>query len=321
MPDMGLQRRELLIGLGAAALIGPAVATPAAPRDERWTDARRQREVPLRLRLPAGEGPAGLVIYSHGLGGDLDAGTRWAKAWQQAGLAVLNLQHAGSDRAIFRGGMGGARAAANVEQLLARCEDVVFVLDRLAQLQQEPGWQRLRLDAIGMAGHSFGAQTTLVLAGRRFAGGASLGEPRLRAFAAFSPAVGGARDKLPAEAYSGIGAITRPLLCLTGSLDGDPLSGERSGHYRRQVYEALPPGAKAELWLEGADHMSFGGGLADRPLLRRAAQTRAAEPGHQALIARISSDWWRAWLLGDAQALEALRLPAGLATGDEWRQG
>ncbi len=272
-------------------------------------DPRRQRSLPLRLRLPAGEGDCPLILFSHGLGGNLDAGELWARAWQAAGFAVLQLQHAGSDSALLRQGPRALRRAANGEQLQARCADVGFVLDTLAQRSGETPWRRLRLEAVGMAGHSFGAQTTLALAGRLFADGRSLSEARLHAFAAFSPAVGEA-------GAASLRAIRRPLLGLTGSLDGNPLGAEERGDYRREVFDALPAGAKAELWLDGADHSTFGGASERRPLQRRPAEAQAQAARHQALIAQVSSAWWRARLLGDT-----MRSPQGLGPRDEWRVG
>jgi len=128
-----------------------------------------------------------------------------------------------------------------------------------------------------------------------------------------------------------LGAITRPLLCLSGSLDGDPL-GDATNHaratggdWRRAVYDALPPGDKAELWLDGADHRVFGGmDLEHLPprLRQRPAAAVAQTARHQALIAAATTDWWRAQLLGDAAARERLaRPPATLGAQDDWRRG
>ncbi|SEK79623.1 Predicted dienelactone hydrolase [Roseateles sp. YR242] len=303
-----------------------------------WHDARRSRDVPWRLRLPtppatgsaavaestAAAGQIPLIIFSHGLGGSLDGGTEWGQAWAAAGMATLHLQHAGSDRAIWAGGLRGVKAAASVEQLVARCLDVRFAVEQLLQLQQtrDTAWARIRPDALGMSGHSFGAHTTLAVAGRRFPVrlAAELAEPRFKAFTAFSPAAGVSPE--------GLRAITRPMLCLTGSLDGDPLGQERSGNYRRAVYDTLPPGAKAQLWLEGADHMTFGGngepgaGLGQRLAGRRrpeAPQTLAAH--HAAVIRSVTTDWWRAHLLDDSAAMARLRSPQGLKGEDSWQQG
>lgn len=300
-----LTRRSLLLSLALPAL--PALAR-AEPRDLLWTDEARQRRLPLRLRLPEGKGPVPLVLFSHGLGGNLDAGTDWALAWAQAGIATLHLQHPGSDtQALREGGLRGLRAAASGEQLQARALDVRFVLDELQRRASE--YPRLRLDAVGLAGHSFGAHTTLAVAGQF----AALADPRPLAFAAFSPS--------PPRRGAGFEGVRRPVLCLSGSEDGNPLGEEKTGDYRRAAYEALPPGDKAELWLDGADHMSFGGQQRRRGLRPRAGGAAAQAERHTALIAAISSDWWRAQLLKDPDARQRLAgRPAGLAAADDWRR-
>ena len=300
---MLIARRTLLLSLAL-----PALAQASA--DFRWTDAARQRTLPLRLRLPAGSGAVPLVLFSHGLGGNLDAGTAWAEAWAQAGIATLHLQHPGSDSAVLReGGPGALRAAASAEQLQARALDVRFVLDELARRAAE--FPRLRQDAIGLAGHSFGAHTTLAVAGQF----AALADPRPRAFAAFSPS--------PPQRGAGFEGIRRPVLCLTGSLDGNPLGEQRSGDHRRAAYDALPAGDKAELWLDGADHASFSGHAPTRGWRgrRRPGAAREQAERHEALIAAVSTDWWRAQLLGDAAARQRLaRGPETLHAADAWRR-
>lgn len=93
------------------------------------------------------------MLYSHGLGGSRDGGAAWGQAWADAGIAVLHLQHPGSDSDTLRNGLAALRAAASAEQLLARVRDVRFVLDeveRQAAAGVEP-WRSLRLDALGLA--------------------------------------------------------------------------------------------------------------------------------------------------------------------------
>lgn len=334
-----MKRRHLLLLPACTALAGPAAAeglrerlaqrrapaVPAQPGDFAWTDATRQRRIPLRLRLPDaafGETPCPLVLFSHGLGGDLGAGSLWSEAWAAAGIATLHLQHPGSDRAVLKGGLRALRAAADAEQLQARALDVRFVLDELARRAAE--FTRLRLDRIGMAGHSFGSHTTLAVAGQRFPRGVSLADARPRAFAAFSPAPPAGGDAAAAFA-----SLQRPVLCLTGSLDGNPLGLHRQGDahggaWRRAVYDALPAGDKAELWLDGADHMSFGGQVVGEAMARlreRDPRASAQAARHAALIGAVSADWWRAQLLDDPTARARLAAPpAGLQAGDAWRR-
>jgi predicted dienelactone hydrolase len=309
-----------LIGAMGASLLPRAAATQGPTRsDDTWLDARRARALPLRLRWPAGDAPCAAMVYSHGLGGSRDGGDVWGRAWAATGFLVLHLQHPGSDTEALRGGVAALRAAASAEQLAVRVADVIFVLDEIERRAQrgDPPWSRVRADAIGAAGHSFGARTVQALAGQRFTGvpAARLAEPRLKAFVALSPSMG--RD--PALPEHGFGGVARPFLCVTGSLDGDPLGGERSGDHRRRVYDGLPAGRRALLWLDGADHMTFAGNAEQRlrarfgPLKREGVAIER-EAVHHAIVARTTTAWWRAQLLG-----EPLRAPEGLGAADHWR--
>ncbi len=314
---MDRHRRAWLAGIAALAA-GQAcnaacAAAPAAAQHGAWTDARRSRELPWRLRLPATPEPWPLVLYSHGLGGNRDGGDAWGEAWCDAGIAVLHLQHPGSDSETLRRGPRALQAAATPQQLQQRAHDVRLALDEVARRAaagQTP-WRGLRADAIGVAGHSFGAITAQAVAGQRYPVAADLADPRPRAFVALSPSSTRARP----DAFAG---ITRPFLVITGSLDGDPFGGFDSGEPRERVYHGLPPGRRALLWLDGADHMSFAGNRERRVRLQRERVAREREDAHHALVARISSDWWRAHLLGDERALAALRAPAGLSPQDRF---
>ncbi len=299
---------------------------PATPEalDEAWTDETRQRRLPLRIRWPDGPGPHPLLLFSHGLGGSRLGGAVWGQAWRDAGFVVIHLQHPGSDSAVWVRGLRALQAAATAQQLLARVADVKFVLDEVQRRHALAGnqWARVRLDAIGMSGHSFGARTVAALAGRRYAvAGAALADGRPRAFMAFSPSLG--RGGLSAaEAFGG---VKRPFMVLTGSHDGDPFGAYTDGGPRWQVFEGLPSGAKAGLWLQGADHFTFAGQaeLQQRMgvLGQRHDDAVRLQDRHHAAIAAISTAWWRATLLGDVDAAAQLKMPASLAAGDRWQQG
>jgi len=299
--------------------------------DELWTDTARQRAVPVRIRWPATHlpVPAGgrpVVLFSHGLGGSREGGSVWGEAWAAAGFVVLHLQHAGSDWDAVRHAAsrltdrGALQALGNAEQLLARLHDVVFALNEIEHRHHNgisPAWADVRPHAVGMAGHSFGAHTTLGMAGQAYPGKSPLAEQRLAAFAAFSPALPMAGD--PRTAFA---AVSRPTLCLTGTLDGDVVGNGSTPERRRAVFDALPVGHKALLVLQDADHMTFGG-QGGRPLadLRRNAAARKTQTAHHAVVAALTTDWWRANLSGDAAAQSRLTHPVGLGPMDQWQTG
>lgn len=326
----GPSRRRVLHGLGVALALGAArvqATDGAQASDETWNDARRQRALPLRIRWPdaqrhGGERP--LVLFSHGLGGTVEGGAVWGEAWCDAGFVVGHLQHPGSDLPAVRAAASsfsdqvGLRAAAGARQLLDRLGDVAFVLDEV-QRRRAAGqgeWARVRPVRVGLSGHSFGAHTTLGMAGQRYPGMEPIQDTRLAAFIALSPSLPALGD--PVRAFA---AIQRPLLAITGTRDQDVIGSGATPERRMQVFAALPAGGKAQLVLQDADHMSFAGQVGRATeIVPRAALSRERQPAHHTLVAAITTDWWRATLLDDAAARDRLRAPPGLAAGDRWEQ-
>lgn len=317
----------------AFAAAGPALAAaPPVPheqagsvtavvRDLRWTDLSRQRTLPLRVRMPAGDGPVPVILFSHGLGGSVDAGQFWAEHWASHGFAVLHLQHPGSDESAWKDAKRPAQAlreAASAEQLMARAADVKFVLDELERrrvaavaVSPDDAWvQRLDLQRIGLSGHSFGAATTQAIAGQSYGRrGPALMDSRPRAFVAFSPS---GRDATATR----FAQVTRPLLALTGSADGEVGMGLGvPPAQRRAVFDALPPGDKVLIWLTDADHMIFGGSP------RRSGAAWNTNPGpaldalHGRIVRATTLAFWRAYLMDDADAYRWLLQQAGSYVG------
>ena len=324
-------RRQALVtaaGLVATSLAFSQVqAQTPAYTDETWQDPRRRRAVPVRIRRSQGTAPADgwpVVLYSHGLGGSRTGGEVWGRAWADAGFLVMHVQHAGSDLDAVRSAVSSfrdktaLRTLSSADQLSARLEDVVFVLDEIARRKTiDKAWRFVRADAVGMAGHSFGAHTTLGVGGQSYPGHAGIREPRIAALVALSPTLPARGDA--AQAFA---AITRPTLCITGTLDDDVVGNGATADKRAGVFAALPQGNKAMLLLKDADHMSFGGQTERaRGILPREAATTQLQPQHHALVARITTDWWRAYLLGDADAKARLQKPQGLAALDTWQTG
>jgi predicted dienelactone hydrolase len=317
-----LTRRHLL----QSGLVFTATRAWSAPQSLAWQDPARGRELPLLLRLPGSPGPWPWVLYSHGLGGNREGGWVWGQAWADAGFAVLHLQHPGSDSTTLRQGLRALRAAASAEQLNQRVADVVFVLDEVARQAARGAapWSQLRLDAVGMAGHSFGARTTQSIAGERLPVPGGGVDARPKAFVALSPSA--PRQGSLQQAF---GAIRRPMLLATGSNDGDPFDAFTTGEPRAGVYQGLPEGQRALLWLQGADHMSFAGGtprvLPRLGPFKRVGDAAELESQHHALLARISTLWWRQHLSADADAAAQLReiqaQRRGLAAGDRLELG
>jgi predicted dienelactone hydrolase len=280
--------------------------------DAVWTDAGRQRAVPVRIRLPDGTGKVPVVLFSHGLGGSLDSGTDWTESWAAAGLASITMQHSGSDRSILATGI---LSGMSPMQLIARAKDVTFVLDEIGRRKTEGKCNLARIDMsrIGMSGHSFGAMTTLAAIGQHYALPAAqdLADARIKAAIAFSP-YPPMRSHDDAAAF---GAIRIPFMTVTGTADVAQITPGVTAADRERPYRAVPPGDKYLLVLAGANHMQFNG--QDR--LRDGTKP---DPHVRALTISATTAFWRATLLGDPDAAhwmaDSMGLRRQLAVGDRF---
>ncbi len=293
--------------IACIALLTSSVAAHAAAPGQlcetSWTDpVRENRQVPVRIRIPAGTGRVPLVLFSHGLGGSLDSGTDWAEAWAKAGIAVINIQHAGSDRGILR--RGGWLTAMSSAQLFARAADIHFVLDQVERHARVGTCDLTRIDLsrVGMSGHSFGAITTEAVSGERYAKARfeSLADARIKAAIAFSPSP--PRQGDDATAFAG---IHMPFFSVTGTADSVAITPWIKPEDRQRPYRAMPPGGKYLLVLDGANHMEFNG----QDTLRDGMKP---DPHVRAVTIAATTAFWRATLLGDDAAHRWLASASGL---------
>jgi predicted dienelactone hydrolase len=140
-----------------------------------WRDDTRSRDVPVKIYYPKGEGKAlPVILFSHGLGGSREGYAYLGRHWASYGYVCVHIQHMGSDESVWKGQAqpmeSMKKAVADPQNALNRPLDVHFVLDRLEKLQGEEGPLKGRMDLtrVGMAGHSFGAYTTMAVAGQTF---------------------------------------------------------------------------------------------------------------------------------------------------------
>lgn len=287
--------------------IGEAHAAPPISLCEGvWLDPVRGRSVPVRIRMPASTGKVGVILYSHGLGGSLDAGAIWAHAWAEAGFAVINLQHPGTDSTIF--GKPGFRSALNAEQLISRARDVQFVISELGRRTLEGRCDLARIDPkrIGVAGHSFGAQTVQAIAGQSFpiAIEPPLGDPRVRAAVGLSPS-----PPLAGSPQAAFSTIRIPFLSITGTEDALPFVTPITALQRQEPFRHMPPGDKYLLVLNGGTHEMFAG-QAVRTMLNG-----QPTPHIRDTVIATTIAFWRATLDDDRAALRWLQSPEGLRAG------
>lgn len=310
-----------LVGCARAGGYDP-MARPAvpvvSPVDLEFTDAARERKLPVRVWMPpANERPAPVVLFSHGLGGNREAASYLAGHWSARGYAVVCLQHPGSDDAIWKEARAGERMtavnrAASGGNLLLRAADVPAVLGQLEKWNKEKEhvlYSRLDMKRCGMSGHSFGAMTTQLLAGQTILG-KSFTDPRIKAAIAFSPSPPRAGD-----AQSAFADVRMPVMLMTGTLDDSPV-GNTTPEQRRLVFPALPDGDKYELVLDQARHNAF----SDR---RRPGAIAPRNPNHHKVILALSTAFWDAYLRGDPAAkawLAGDRPQAIMEKADLWRK-
>ena len=127
-------------------------------------DSRRDRVFPVELYLPQtdSEELLPLIVISHGLGSDLTTFAYFAEHLASHGFAVAVPEHPGSSASQIEALLGGLKSDVTPpEELIDRPLDIKFLLDRLAS---QYGTQ-IDTNNVGAIGQSFGAYTTLALAG------------------------------------------------------------------------------------------------------------------------------------------------------------
>jgi predicted dienelactone hydrolase len=256
----------------AAVLAATALSSLRAWADESplfntmefdWADAKRQRAVPVRLYWPnAVSAQVPLVVFSHGIGGSRRGYSYLGQHWASHGIASLHLQHVGSDRNLWFGNplglVGRLQDAAQASEAIERPRDLRFALD---QLLASPLGERIDTQRIVAAGHSYGANTTLLAAGARVqreGQRVDLHDERLRAAVLLSapPFYG------EAEPSRILGAVKMPTLHITATGDVIRIPGYWSGAEDRiAVFDAIGSQPKALAVFAGGSHSMF----TDRP--------------------------------------------------------
>ncbi|MBL0122474.1 MAG: alpha/beta fold hydrolase [Betaproteobacteria bacterium] len=231
-----------------------------------WQDGSRDRSVPARLYLPViGNGiaahPVPLVVFSHGIGGSREGYKYLGRFFAANGYASLHLQHVGSDRQLWFGNpfslLSRLNGAAQESEAINRVRDLSFALDQL--LASDIG-ARVDRERIIAAGHSYGANTTMLAAGaqvERDGRMLPLRDARIKAAILLSaPPFYGADNTGRI-----LGAINIPTLHITATDDEIVIPGYRSGLTDRlDVYQAMGNGhaaPKALAVFKGGSHSIF----------------------------------------------------------------
>jgi dienelactone hydrolase len=232
-----------------------------------WQDATRDRAVPVRLYMPdvtaTSSVPVPLIVFSHGLGGSRNGYQYLGRFWASQGYASLHVQHIGSDNSLWRGNPLGLTmrlaSAAQDSEAMARAKDVSFALTELLAMPSMAG--RLDANRIVAAGHSYGANTTMLLVGaavpRKTDAGnevLNLRDPRIKAAMLLSAP--------PFYGYGNpaaiLGAVALPTLHITATGDEIMVPGYGSGFEDRvNVFNAMGDARKTLVVFTGGSHSIF----------------------------------------------------------------
>jgi dienelactone hydrolase len=266
-------RRQFLKRLPAAGL---AVAAPSLAfyplhgfasaakfqiHDLDWVDDARERPVPARLYQPiasSSAAPAPLIIFSHGIGGSRLGYSYLGSYWASHGLASLHVQHVGSDRSIWFGNpfnlVSRLQEAAQEKEALARVFDLRYALTKIFS---DPLGQTINPNQIIAAGHSYGANTTLLASGARVNRDdmpVELSDSRITAAIVISaPRFYGQKS-----VDSILQPVRLPTLHITATEDNIQIPGYFSGYADRlAIFEAIGSERKALAVFEGGSHSMF----------------------------------------------------------------
>ncbi len=198
-----------------------------------------------------------LVVFSHGLGGSNNAFEIECAYWASHGYVVVVCEHLDSMRhPELRASL---RRLSRSKRWERRVLDQKLVIDRVeewAQAVEGLGADQVDLDRIATAGHSYGAQTAVLMAGgrvERYEGSALLGfaEERVDIAIPISPQGPGQAGFADASWSE----LRIPALFITGTHDEshDGFTPEN----RTVPFRNAPAGDKHLLVIDGATHSSF----------------------------------------------------------------
>lgn len=271
-------------------------------------DRERPRKLSVKVYYPKTGGPFPVIVFSHGFGADKDAFGPIGKHWASHGYVVIHPSHddgigrtrGGAASELDESANGGRRSGLtaklnNPTIISGRVEDLVLVLDRLEELPKlNPGLSgKLDLKTIGIAGHSFGAYTTMLIGGVTVDLGGEKGksflDKRVKCILPIS-AQGTGQQGLTEKSYD---ALKLPMLTITGTRDRGV--GGQAVDWRMEPFRYSPKGDKYLVVIEGAGHVSFGGGL------------RGRDDGVTEVVKLCSTHFWDAYLKDSASAKNYLQ--------------
>lgn len=274
-------------------------------------DAARNKDLHVRIFYPVTQGKYPVIVFSHGAGGSQDCCESLTRHWASYGYVTLQPTHDDSIVQRRKGGDEALRFPQAVREALknpalweSRPRDISFLLNTLPDLQERVGGlsDKLDMDRIGVAGHSMGSYTAEAVGGALVDlpghAATSFSDPRAKAILCLSPQ-GPSQFGLAAHSFD---KITLPFMGITGSLDS--LGPVASPAWHKIPFERSQPDDKYELFITGANHMSF---ITAETLLPARSSQAAAILGY---TNSASLAFWDAYLKDDPAAKQFLQSDA-----------
>lgn len=220
-------------------------------------DNDRNKDVQVTIEYPTRGGPHPLILISPGFGGTNRGYIALSSYWAANNYVVIRLNH--GDRTANVENAEDIWAKATPADWRNRVRDVTFVLDSIDSLTKRfPELEgKIDMTKIGVAGHSYGAQTAMLATGvRTFPGAVSYGDPRIKAVVAMSPQGPSDSRGLTSESWA---ELRVPALFMTGTRDKGTTDLE-TPQWRAESFKLSPAGDKWLVTVEGAGHATFSGG-------------------------------------------------------------
>lgn len=276
-------------------------------------DTARAKDLDIAIGYPSRGGPFPVIVFSHGYGVTPQLYEPLVSYWTANGYVVIRPAHAdaGALREMMRDAVREAfdqpaPGDRNRRQQPApqappaerqkfrpnpmetiwekqrepewrdRVADVRLVIDSLTELENRFPELKGKMDhaRIGVAGHSYGAFTTMLISGARTFSNPQLQpvDPRVRAAVAMSPQGPSTVRGLTDQSWS---QVKIPIMYMTGTDDQGALEGEDAA-WRKKAYELSPVGDKYFVLFRGGRHASFTGQSTGAFALTRPAQNDPA---------------------------------------------
>lgn len=266
-------------------------------------NANQGRDLELSAVYPSsGGGKFPVVIWSHGAFGSKDSYAPLADFWASHGYIVIRPTHQDSSE---NGTFPSLKNIFAFREWDVRPAEISLIIDHLDEIEKKaPGLAgHIRAGAVGMGGHSFGAQTAELLSGAKARGGflnkdrqKNFSDSRIKAFMMVS--LSGPDGVFSRDSFSG---ITRPVLAVTGDND-DAGRTKQPASWRKEAWKLMPAGDKYLLWIADAYH-GFGG-------ITGAHRWEGAGPMDLKQVDYVRCSglaFWDAYLKGQAGAFDYLR--------------